>query len=154
MAALNLLSYLSRFTTVRGHLPGVETRLQDRFEDWGIPGMADDRSNQYLTPSQVAAVLHVSPKTVSRWASKGNLPCLVTLGGHRRFRLHDVDNVLLQMAGQEAALSDAAEPRAEIGSGPPGVTAAPDTAGVGHVPSDAGPVGGPLAAWAPSATSD
>ena len=68
--------------------------------------MADDRGHQYLTPSQVAEVLHVSPKTVSRWASQGNLPCLVTLGGHRRFRRHDVDNVLRQMAGQEAAVSD------------------------------------------------
>ena len=63
--------------------------------------MADDRDNQYLTPSQVAEALHVSPKTVSRWASQGNLPCLVTLGGHRRFRRHDVENALRQMAGPQ-----------------------------------------------------
>ncbi len=69
--------------------------------------MADDEGSEYLTPSQVAGALHVSPKTVSRWASQGNLPCLVTLGGHRRFRRQDVDTVVRQMAGQEAASSDA-----------------------------------------------
>ncbi len=29
--------------------------------------------------------LHVSPKTVSRWAKEGKLPFLKTLGGHRRY---------------------------------------------------------------------
>ena len=39
----------------------------------------------YLTPGQAARILHVSPKTVDRWADQGRIPCLVTLGGHRRF---------------------------------------------------------------------
>ena len=68
--------------------------------------MAETEDGEYLTPSQVAGILHVSPKTVSRWASQGDLPCLVTLGGHRRFRRQDVENVLRQMAGQEAGSSD------------------------------------------------
>lgn len=63
--------------------------------------MSDAQENQYLTPSQVAAMLHVSPKTVSRWAIQGFLPCLVTLGGHRRFLRGDVDEVLRQMAGEQ-----------------------------------------------------
>jgi excisionase family DNA binding protein len=33
----------------------------------------------------VADLLHVSPKTVSRWAKDGKLPFLRTLGGHRRY---------------------------------------------------------------------
>jgi excisionase family DNA binding protein len=33
----------------------------------------------------VADILHVSPKTVSRWAKEGRLPFLKTLGGHRRY---------------------------------------------------------------------
>jgi excisionase family DNA binding protein len=33
----------------------------------------------------VADILHVSPKTVSRWAKEGKLPFLKTLGGHRRY---------------------------------------------------------------------
>jgi excisionase family DNA binding protein len=39
----------------------------------------------YLYPAEVADILHVSPKTVSRWAKEGKLPFLKTLGGHRRY---------------------------------------------------------------------
>jgi excisionase family DNA binding protein len=39
----------------------------------------------WLTPSQAAARLCVSPKTVSRWATQGRLQHRRTLGGHRRF---------------------------------------------------------------------
>ena len=55
---------------------------------------------EYLTPGEVARMLHVSPKTVSRWASSDLLPCLVTLGGHRRFRLKDVEEVAARMSGR------------------------------------------------------
>jgi excisionase family DNA binding protein len=41
----------------------------------------------------------VSPKTVSRWATQGYLPCLVTLGGHRRFRREDIDDILRERGG-------------------------------------------------------
>ena len=39
----------------------------------------------YLRTAQVADLLHVSPKTVSRWAKEGKLPFLRTMGGHRRY---------------------------------------------------------------------
>jgi excisionase family DNA binding protein len=39
----------------------------------------------YLQTAQVARLLQVSPKTVSRWAKEGQLPHLRTLGGHRRY---------------------------------------------------------------------
>jgi excisionase family DNA binding protein len=39
----------------------------------------------YLRTAQVAELLHVSPKTVSRWAQEGRLPFFRTLGGHRRY---------------------------------------------------------------------
>jgi excisionase family DNA binding protein len=39
----------------------------------------------YLHTAEVADILHVSPKTVSRWAKEGKLPFLRTLGGHRRY---------------------------------------------------------------------
>ena len=39
----------------------------------------------YLLPAEVAELLSVSPKTVSRWAKEGKLPFLKTLGGHRRY---------------------------------------------------------------------
>jgi excisionase family DNA binding protein len=39
----------------------------------------------YLHTAEVADILQVSPKTVSRWAKEGKLPFLKTLGGHRRY---------------------------------------------------------------------
>lgn len=46
--------------------------------------MAED-DDIYLRTSEVAYLLHVSPKTVSRWAKEGKLPFSRTLGGHRRY---------------------------------------------------------------------
>ncbi len=43
------------------------------------------QQDEFLKTSEVAKILSVSPKTVSRWAKEGKLPHLVTLGGHRRF---------------------------------------------------------------------
>ena len=40
---------------------------------------------QWLTGSQAAARLHVSAKTVARWANQGRLAHRRTLGGHRRY---------------------------------------------------------------------
>ncbi len=42
-------------------------------------------NNRYIASSEVARILHVSPKTVSRWARDGRLPFIRTLGGHRRY---------------------------------------------------------------------
>ena len=39
----------------------------------------------YLHSAEVAELLHVSPKTISRWAKDGKLPYLKTLGGHRSY---------------------------------------------------------------------
>jgi excisionase family DNA binding protein len=39
----------------------------------------------FLRSAEVAAILQVSPKTISRWARQGLLPCQRTLGGHRRY---------------------------------------------------------------------
>ena len=39
----------------------------------------------FLRPAEVADLLSVSPKTVTRWAEEGKLPFLKTLGGHRRY---------------------------------------------------------------------
>lgn len=51
----------------------------------------------YLTPGQVARRLGVSPKTIYRWATDGRIPCVVTLGGHRRFRVADIAAVAAAM---------------------------------------------------------
>jgi excisionase family DNA binding protein len=39
----------------------------------------------FLRTAEVADLLSVSPKTVSRWAKEGKLPFMKTLGGHRRY---------------------------------------------------------------------
>ena len=39
----------------------------------------------FLRSAQVADILQVSPKTVTRWAQQGLLPYQRTLGGHRRY---------------------------------------------------------------------
>ena len=49
---------------------------------------------QLLTPGEVAALFHVDPKTVTRWASDCKLTCIRTLGGHRRFRADEVYRLL------------------------------------------------------------
>lgn len=62
-----------------------------------------------LTPGEVASIFGVDPTTVSNWAKSGKLQALKTLGGHRRFRMSDVQQVLDQMndplfdAGRSAA---------------------------------------------------
>ena len=51
-----------------------------------LPPLPCGRSRgSYLRAAEVADILHVSPKTVSRWAKEGKLPFLKTLGGHRRY---------------------------------------------------------------------
>ena len=39
-----------------------------------------------MMPYEVAELLKVDPKTVTRWAAAGKLPCITTPGGHRRFK--------------------------------------------------------------------
>ena len=48
-------------------------------------GKAAPEPPRYLRAAEVAAMMQVSPKTVSRWATEGMLPFLKTLGGHRRY---------------------------------------------------------------------
>ena len=50
----------------------------------------------YLLPGEVARMLHVSSKTVSRWAKEGRLPHVLTLGGHRRFPRAAIEMVARQ----------------------------------------------------------
>lgn len=62
--------------------------------------MKDLEPKEYLTVGEVARLLHVSPKTISRWAALDLMPCLVTLGGHRRFHREDVAAIVRRMKGE------------------------------------------------------
>ena len=56
-----------------------------------------------LTPSEVAALFRVDPKTVTRWAKAGKIGSIRTLGGHRRFRESEVRALLADADGRETA---------------------------------------------------
>jgi excisionase family DNA binding protein len=51
-------------------------------------------SEPLLTPSEVATLFRVDPKTVTRWAKAGKLTSIRTLGGHRRYRESEVRSLL------------------------------------------------------------
>ncbi|MFJ2029462.1 BldC family transcriptional regulator [Streptosporangium sp. NPDC087985] len=51
----------------------------------GIP-----QDERLLTPSEVATMFRVDPKTVTRWAKAGKLTSIRTLGGHRRYQETEV----------------------------------------------------------------
>ena len=60
--------------------------------------------DEYLTPAEVARLLCVTPRTVSRWADQGRIAHTVTLGGHRRFLRADIVRLLdLSRRSQGAA---------------------------------------------------
>ncbi len=52
------------------------------------------QSETLLTPSEVAALFRVDPKTVTRWAKAGKISSIRTLGGHRRYRESEVRTLL------------------------------------------------------------
>ena len=60
--------------------------------------MADEiqEPEKLLTPSEVAAIFRVDPKTVTRWAKVGKLSSIRTLGGHRRFKESEVRDLLAE----------------------------------------------------------
>ena len=51
-------------------------------------------ADELLTPSEVAKLFRVDPKTVTRWAKAGKLSSIRTLGGHRRYRAEEVRGLL------------------------------------------------------------
>ena len=61
---------------------------------------------ELLTPSEVAALFRVDPKTVTRWAKAGKLTSIRTLGGHRRYRAAEVRALLGDIPGQRAGEAD------------------------------------------------
>ena len=57
----------------------------------------------YLLPAEVADLLSVSPKTVSRWAKEGKLPFMKTLGGHRRYSEAQIRELVNQLRQEPTA---------------------------------------------------
>lgn len=51
-------------------------------------------TESWKTATEAAAILGVSVSTMRQWADEGRLPCYRTEGGHRRFRLTDIEDSL------------------------------------------------------------
>jgi excisionase family DNA binding protein len=60
----------------------------------GMVVSAGENDEELLTPSEVAKLFRVDPKTVTRWAKSGKLSSIRTLGGHRRYRASEVRSLL------------------------------------------------------------
>jgi excisionase family DNA binding protein len=56
----------------------------------------DDRT--MMKPGEVARLWDVDPKTVTRWAAEGRIPCVRTPGGHRRY---PVAAILAMLRGEK-----------------------------------------------------
>jgi excisionase family DNA binding protein len=72
--------------------------------------MAGITNERLLTPAEVAAILRVGSRTVSRWAPQGRIDAIRTSGGHRRF--HETEVSVLLGATQTSALRRSGPPRA------------------------------------------
>jgi excisionase family DNA binding protein len=62
-------------------------------------------SQVLMTPAEVAALFRVDPKTVTRWADAGKMTAVRTLGGHRRYRREEVQNLLVSSSLSSAEIS-------------------------------------------------
>ena len=76
--------------------PNSEGRLM------ALPNDDFEAPEALLTPSEVAALFRVNPKTVTRWARAGKLTAIRTLGGHRRFRVSEIRRCLEEMSREES----------------------------------------------------
>ena len=62
--------------------------------------MESSNNETWLTLSEAAGLLDVHPTTLRRWANNGDIPVMVTPGGHRRFAATD----LARFARERSAL--------------------------------------------------
>jgi excisionase family DNA binding protein len=68
----------------RLHLTDPEGPLMPPTADDIANDTVDAPSERLLLPREVAALMRVDPKTVTRWAKKGRISSVLTPGGHRR----------------------------------------------------------------------
>jgi excisionase family DNA binding protein len=66
-------------------------------------GNAGVEPPSYLRTAEVADLLHVSPKTVSRWAKERKLPFMKTLGGHRRYPEAEIRELIDELREEPTA---------------------------------------------------
>jgi excisionase family DNA binding protein len=59
-------------------------------------GDHDSRSDPLLRPEEAARMFGVRSKTLASWARSGKVRCVLTVGGHRRYRTSDIRSLLEQ----------------------------------------------------------
>ena len=94
-------------------------------------GAGDQR---LLTIGQAAELLGVHPLTIRNWSEKGTIRCLRTPGGHRRYRLRDLQRVLAAPQDDPATAAAVTElarraVRAALAGTPPSPASAPASGG-------------------------
>ena len=102
-------------------------------------GTGDER---LLTIGQAAELLGVHPLTIRNWSEKGTIRCLRTPGGHRRYRLQDLQRAIASPQDDPATAAAIAElarhaVRAALSRPPPSPAGAPP-AGKGDLPAATG----------------
>jgi excisionase family DNA binding protein len=60
-------------------------------------------ASDWLTLGQAARYLGVAQSTIRKWSDQGRLPAFYTPGGHRRYRLRDLDAFVAGSAGAAPA---------------------------------------------------
>jgi excisionase family DNA binding protein len=58
-----------------------------------------ESATEWLTLGQAARYLGVAQSTIRKWSDQGRLPAFYTPGGHRRYRLRDLDAFVAGSAG-------------------------------------------------------
>jgi excisionase family DNA binding protein len=62
-----------------------------------------ESATEWLTLGQAARYLGVAQSTIRKWSDQGRLPAFYTPGGHRRYRLRDLDAFVAGSAGSATA---------------------------------------------------
>ncbi|MFN2591663.1 MAG: helix-turn-helix domain-containing protein, partial [Candidatus Dormibacteria bacterium] len=62
-----------------------------------------EKPDLYLRTGEVATMLHVSTKTVARWADEGKINYVLTLGGHRRYSVRGIRRVMAEVERRDAS---------------------------------------------------
>jgi hypothetical protein len=62
---------------------------------------SEESEDEYLTLEDAARFLHVSPRTITRWADLGLLAATTAPEGHRCFQRGALDAVRVEMEGEQ-----------------------------------------------------
>jgi excisionase family DNA binding protein len=57
------------------------------------------KEDELISPKEAAKMLGVSVMAIRSWENEKKIKCVKTLGGHRRFRLGDIQDLLKKNSG-------------------------------------------------------